>query len=473
MEKNRNQGFLYGVLLLVGFLVLLGVKVECRKVKWAVGDVAPACRAQSVSIAEFGGVGDGATVNTIAFQKAINHLSEYSDKGGGQLYIPPGKWVTGSINLTNHFTLYLHKHAVILGSQDPADWPFIPPLPSYGIGRDGGHLRYSSLINGYNLTDVVITGDNGTIDGQGAIWWEKFHQKKLKNTRGYMVELMHSKDIIISNLTFINSPNWNLHPVYSSNIFIHHVTILAPLRSPNTDGIDPDSCSYVRIEDCYVESGDDIIAIKSGWDEAGYKYGMPSQHIVIRRVVGVSPTSAILALGSEMSGGIQDVHAEDIEAINSEAGVRIKSTPGRGGFVRDIYVSGMKMVNMRWAFTTTGSYGDHPEGKFDPKALPVVERIGISNVIALNVSIAGKMEGIPQAPYKNFCFTNITMTMAKSKHPAWNCTSVEGFSSNVTPEPCELLQIKPTGTEAFCGPQRFEIPEQTNLKPCKSVDPLN
>eukprot|EP00252_Welwitschia_mirabilis_P000705 TRINITY_DN10678_c0_g1_i1.p1 TRINITY_DN10678_c0_g1~~TRINITY_DN10678_c0_g1_i1.p1 ORF type:complete len:473 (-),score=76.17 TRINITY_DN10678_c0_g1_i1:346-1764(-) len=421
----------------------------------------PSCRAKTVSIADFGGVNDGATVNTNAFKKAVDYLSQYSGNGGGLLYIPPGKWVTGSFYLTNHFTLYLDKDAVILGSQNLDDWPLIPPLPSYGRGRDASGPRYNNLINGYNLTDVVITGENGTIDGQGEIWWNMFHKKKLKNTRGYLVEFMYSNGIIISNVTFVNSPAWNLHPVYSSNILINHVTILAPLDSPNTDGIDPDSCSYVQIEDCYVRSGDDIIAIKSGWDEYGIAVGMPSKHIIIRRVVGVSPTSAIIALGSEMSGGIEDVRAEDVHAIDSETGVRIKTSPGRGGYVKDIHVNGMTMVNMKWAFTMTGSYGSHPDHKYDPKAIPVVSGISYSNVVATNVTIAGQLHGIAGAPFSGICLNNVTITMSKatSKKSPWTCTDVQGFSNGVTPQPCELLRPLSYAKTAACpapNPHSFE-----------------
>eukprot|EP00253_Pinus_taeda_P011300 PITA_11300 len=457
------------VLLLLGCLILLGVKVECQKGNWSFSYEAPSCRAKTVSIADFGGVGDGTTLNTEAFKKAITFLSGFSKKGGGQLYIPPGRWLTGCFNLTDHFTLYLHKEAVILASKDLKDWPLIPPLPSYGSGRDGLGPRFSNLIGGYNLTDVVLTGDNGTIDGQGAFWWEKFHQNMLKNTRGYLVELMYSKDIIISNLTFLNSPSWNLHPVYSSNILIQHVTILAPLDSPNTDGIDPDSCSDVRIEDCYVVSGDDVVAIKSGWDEYGISFNMPSQHIVIRRLVGISPTSAIIALGSEMSGGIQDVRVEDIHAINSEAGLRIKTVPGRGAFVRDIFVNGMTMVNMRWAFAMSGSYGSrpHPDDKYDPNAIPVVERISYSNIVATNVSVAGKLEGIAKAPFKDICLSNVTITMAKSKNDPWNCTYIHGFSNAVSPQPCSLLQEQPPKGNVVCPtPQRLDTPQGNNFRQC-------
>ncbi|CAL9065472.1 unnamed protein product [Musa banksii] len=193
--------------------------------------------------------------------------------------------------------------------QDINEWPIIDPLPSYGRGRDAVGGRYSNLIMGYNLTDVVITGrNNGTIDGQGETWWKMFRNKELNYTPfGYLIELMYCKQVLISNITLVNSPSWNVHPVYSSHVIVSGITILAPVNSPNTDGIDPDSSSNVRIEDCYIVSGDDCIAIKSGWDEYGIAFNMSSKHIVIRRLTCISPTSAVIALGSEMSGGIQDV----------------------------------------------------------------------------------------------------------------------------------------------------------------------
>ncbi|KAL3381411.1 hypothetical protein AABB24_001493, partial [Solanum stoloniferum] len=207
------------------------------------------CRKHSASIKDFGGIGDGKTLNTKAFQKAVNQLSKYASDGGAQLVIPAGHWLTGSFNLTSHFTLFLHKDAVLLASQEINQWPVIDPLPSYGHGRDAPGGRYISLIFGTNLTDVIITGENGTIDGQGALWWQQFHMNKLKYTRPYLIELMHSNKIQISNLTLLNSPSWNIHPVYSSDIIIQGITILAPVTSPNTDGIDPDSCTNIKLED--------------------------------------------------------------------------------------------------------------------------------------------------------------------------------------------------------------------------------
>ncbi|KAI0530528.1 hypothetical protein KFK09_000072 [Dendrobium nobile] len=427
---------------------------------------ATSCRAHTASLTDFGGVGDGITLNSKAFQAAVEHLAQFSGDGGGLLYVPPGRWLTGPFNLTSCMTLFLHHDAVILATQDINEWPIIDPLPSYGRGRDAPGGRYSSLIMGFNLTDVIITGDNGTVDGQGDFWWAKFHHKQLKYTRGYLVELQHSDQIFISNLLFLNSPSWNIHPVYSSNIVVKGITISAPVHSPNTDGINPDSCSHVRIEDSYIVSGDDCVAIKSGWDEYGIAVGMPSEHIIIRRLTCISPTSATIALGSEMSGGIQDVRAEDITAIDTESGVRIKTAIGRGGFVRDIFVRRMTLHTMKWVFWMTGNYNSHPDGKYNPEAIPDIEGINYSHVVAENVTTAGRLEGIEKAPFKGICISNVSVEVRKAKKTAWVCENVEGVSSGVMPAPCDAL--KDEGMEATDCPFREDrLPiEDVEVKDC-------
>ncbi|PON97794.1 Pectate lyase superfamily protein [Trema orientale] len=142
-------------------LALLSTNVvESRKEKVSSKErfeyLATSCRSHKVSLTDFGGVGDGTTSNTKSFQAAINYLSNFSSDRGSLLFVPAGKWLTGSFNLTSHFTLFLHKDAVLLGSQDEKEWPVIEPLPSYGKNIKGG--RFSSLIFGTNLTDVIITG---------------------------------------------------------------------------------------------------------------------------------------------------------------------------------------------------------------------------------------------------------------------------------------------------------------------------
>ncbi|XP_050221085.1 probable polygalacturonase [Mercurialis annua] len=401
------------------------------------------CRKHSAVLTDFGGVGDGKTSNTKAFKSAIANLSVYAPQGGAQLIVPAGKWLTGSFNLTSHFTLFLHKDAVLLASQDEAEWPIIPPLPSYGQGRDAAGGRFSSLIFGTNLKDVVITGNNGTIDGQGASWWEKFHKGKLNLTRPYLIELLYSHKIQISNLTLINSPSWNVHPTYCSDVLIQGLTILAPIDSPNTDGINPDSCMNTRIEDCFIVSGDDCIAVKSGWDQYGIKFGMPTKHLVIRRLTCISPDSATIALGSEMSGGIQDVRAEDITAINTQSGVRIKTAIGRGGYVKDIFVRRMNFKTMKYVFWMTGSYGSHPGTGYDPNALPNITGINYHDIVAENVTYSARLDGIKNDPFTGICISNVSITLTeKPKELQWNCTDIQGVTSNVSPKPCSLLPAK-------------------------------
>ncbi|KAL6198636.1 hypothetical protein ACLB2K_028425 [Fragaria x ananassa] len=400
------------------------------------------CRAHSFSLTDFGAVGDGKTSNTKAFQAGINHLRQFSAQGGAQLYVPAGKYLTGSFNLTSHFTLYLHKEAVLLASQDPQEWPVLKPLPSYGRGRDAPEGRYASLLFGTNLTDVVITGDNGTIDGQGEFWWNKFHSKKLQYTRPYLIEVMFSSNVQILNLTLINSPSWNVHPIYSSDILVQGLTILAPVSSPNTDGVNPDSCTNVKIEEyCYIVSGDDCVAVKSGWDQYGVSFGMPTKQLVIRRLTCVSPYSAAIALGSEMSGGIEDVRAEDIVAVETESGVRIKTAVGRGGYVRDVYVRRMEMHTMKWAFKMSGDYGSHADEGYDKNAFPEIKGIYYRDVVADNVTMAARLEGIEGHPFTGICMSNVTVGLAaKAKKQPWSCSDVKGVASGVTPMPCDLLQ---------------------------------
>ncbi|XP_024629705.2 probable polygalacturonase [Medicago truncatula] len=451
------------VICVISIVLILVSLAECREpssIKLNSFDYhAINCRKHNAVLTDFGAVGDGKTLNTKAFNSAITNLSQYANDGGAQLIVPPGKWLTGSFNLTSHFTLFLQKGAVILASQDESEWPKLSFLPSYGREKDAPDGRFSSLIFGTNLTDVVITGNNGTIDGQGSTWWDKFQKKQLKITRPYMIEIMYSDQIQISNLTLINSPNWFVHPIYSSNIIINRLTILAPVDVPNTDGIDPDSCTNVLIEDNYIVSGDDCIAIKSGLDGYGIKVGKPSQKIIVRRLTCISPKSAMVALGSEMSGGIQDIRIEDITAINTESAVRIKTAVGRGAYVKDIFVKGMNLNTMKYVFWMTGAYKSHAENGFDPKALPKISGINYRDIIAKNVTIAGQLDGISNDPFTGICISNVTIEMSAQKNNLpWNCTDVSGVASNAVPKPCDMLPEK-----------KIECPFPTDKLPIENV----
>ncbi|KAG4180474.1 hypothetical protein ERO13_A10G167600v2 [Gossypium hirsutum] len=406
-------------------------------------------RPHSVSILEFGAVGDGKTLNTIAFQNAIFYLKSFADKGGAQLYVPPGRWLTGSFNLTSHLTLFLEKGAVILGSQDPSHWDIVEPLPSYGPGTELPGKRYRSLVNGYMLRDVVITGDNGTIDGQGSVWWEWFTSHSLNYSCPHLVEFVSSESILVSNITFLNAPAYNIHPVYCSHVHIHHITVYASPGSPYTVGIVPDSSDNICIEDCSISMGHDAIALKSGWDEYGIAYGIPTANVHIRRVQLQSFSGSSLAFGSQMSGGISDVQVQQLHLYDSLTGIEFRTTKGRGGYIKEIAISDVDMLNIKTAFCANGHFGSHPDDKFDPDALPLVAKITIQNIIGTNISMAGNFTGIEESPFTSICLSNVSLSINSASSSPWQCSYVSGFSESVFPEPCSELNNPDASSSCF------------------------
>ncbi|PKA52732.1 putative polygalacturonase [Apostasia shenzhenica] len=327
-------------------------------------------RPHSVTITEFGAVGDGMTMNTVAFQNAVFYLRSFADKGGAQLYVPKGKWRTGSFSLISHLTLFLDKGAIIIGSQDTLQWPVVEPLPSYGRGLEISGGCYQSLIYGENLTDVVIT----------------------------------------------------------------------------------DSCSAVCIEDSSIAVGHDAISLKSGWDEYGIAYSKPSTKIHITRVSLESPLGSALAFGSEMSGGINVVHADHLLIQNSKIGINFKTTRGRGGFIKDIAISHSEIWDTTIAIQFDGHCGNHPDESYDANALPAINRVTIKNIIGQNISVAGELIGIEHDPFTAICLSKINMTMADSHEASapWICSNVSGFSDEVHPEPCSDLQFNFSNSSVLC-----------------------
>ncbi|VVB10545.1 unnamed protein product [Arabis nemorensis] len=395
-----------------------------------------------MSITDYGGVGDGKTSNTAAFRRAVQHIRGFSAVGGAQLNVPKGTWLTGSFNLTSNLTLFLEHGAVILGSKDIDEWPIIEPLPSYGRGRERPGGRHISLIHGDNLTNVVITGENGTIDGQGKMWWELWWNRTLVHTRGHLIEIKNSHNILISNLTLLNSPFWTIHPVYCSNVVIRNMTILAPMNAPNTDGIDPDSSTNVCIEDCYIESGDDLVAVKSGWDQYGMAMAHPSSNIIIRRISGTTRTCSGVGIGSEMSGGIFNITIEDIHVWDSAAGLRIKSDKGRGGYISNITINNVLLEKVKVPIRFSRGSNDHPDDKWDPKAIPRVKGIYISNVVSLNSRKAPMLLGVEGASFQDICLRNVTL-LGLPETEKWKCKDVSGYAIDVFPLSCpQLLQKK-------------------------------
>uniref|UniRef100_A0A0E0ESM1 Pectate lyase superfamily protein domain-containing protein n=1 Tax=Oryza meridionalis TaxID=40149 RepID=A0A0E0ESM1_9ORYZ len=405
---------------------------------------------------EFGGVGDGRTLNTEAFVAAVASIAE---RGGGRLVVPAGRWLTAPFNLTSRMTLFLAAGAEILGVQDERYWPLMSPLPSYGYGREHRGPRYGSLIHGQDLKDVTITGQNGTINGQGQSWWSKFRKKVLNHTRGPLVQLMRSSNITISNITLRDSPFWTLHIYDCKDVTISDTTILAPIvGAPNTDGIDPDSCENVVIKNCYISVGDDGIAIKSGWDQYGIAYGRPSTNIIIHNVTIRSMVSAGVSIGSEMSGGVSNVLVENVHIWDSRRGVRIKTAPGRGAYVSNITYRNITLEHIRVGIVIKTDYNEHPDEGFDPKAVPIIENISYSSIHGHGVRVPVRIQGSAEIPVKNVTFHDMSVGLVDRKNHVFQCSFVQGqVVGYVFPVPCKNLDLynerrELGGVSAVCEP---------------------
>ncbi|KAE8672372.1 endo-glucanase 2 family protein [Hibiscus syriacus] len=328
--------------------------------------------------------------------ESYNRIQHLRRRGGTLLYVPSGVYLTDSFNLTSHMTLYLAQGAVIKATQGA------PRRKIYELYS----WRWTARCDHHCA--------NGTIDGQGGIWWNMWRQRTLQFTRPNLVEFVNSNGILISNVTFRDSPFWNIHPVYCRFKL---------------------QCLYRRLVHFYR---DDLVAVKSGWDEYGIAYGRPSSYITIRRVTGTTPFAGI-AVGSETSGGVENVLAENIVLYNTGVGVNIKTNIGRGGFIKNITVSQVFMENVRTGIKVAGDTGDHPDNNFNPNALPLVNGVILKNIWGVEVQRAGSMQGLKDAPFTGICLSNVSYQGTTGATPSWKCSDVSGAAIEVSPWPCTEL----------------------------------
>jgi len=254
----------------------------------------------------------------------------------------PGRYLTAPFNLTSNQVLNIPTGAMLLASQRVLDYPVLPYFPSYGSSRDipNSTCRYGALVGAVSHHNVSVIGA-GVIDGQGWPFWALHDANHKvpgtqKCSRPHLVEFEWCTEILLDGLTLRNSAFWTVHIIYSSDIVATNLTILAPVDRGNTDGINPDSSRNVFIADCLIDNGDDGVAIKSGLDEAGVAYGMPSQNITVVNVL--TRGRGGIQVGSEMSGGVHDVTIRDVTLLG-DRGIQIKTSRGRGGYIQNISVS--------------------------------------------------------------------------------------------------------------------------------------
>ncbi|HCM60156.1 MAG TPA: glycoside hydrolase [Bacteroidales bacterium] len=319
------------------------------------------------NISDFGAVAnDTSILNTKAIEAAI--MSCHS-RGGGVVYVPAGTWLTGPITLMSNVNLHVTGNATLLFTTDYQQ--YLPPVLTRWEGMDCYNIH--PLIYAMDATNIALSG-KGTIDGQAsdeAWWWmngnpdygwkEGMNNQKLAGRkqllafeqnqtpveerrfglegalRPQLVNFNNCNTVLIEDLTLKNSPFWVIHPVRTDNLILRGVTIVS--AGPNSDGCDPESCNGVLIEDCYFDTGDDCIAIKSGRNNDGRRWSIPSQNIIVRKCRMADGHGGVV-IGSEISGGFSNLFVEDCEMDSPELlrVIRIKTSDCRGGVVENVNV---------------------------------------------------------------------------------------------------------------------------------------
>jgi polygalacturonase len=346
-----------------------------------------------------GAAGDGQTLDSHAIQTVIDSCAE---QGGGTVYLPAGQYLTGSLFLRNNTSLYLDAGAVILGSENPEDYPVIQSRWE-GMHQD----TYAPLIGGNNLQNIAVTG-RGTIDGRGAIWWRAKKEETLAHPRPRLISFSDCNNILIEGITAINAPSWTINPIHCQNVNIHAITILNPADSPNTDGIDPDSCRLVRISDCYISVGDDCITIKSGTE-----YEHPDRY---------APCRDIAITNCTLERGHGGVVISNCVFIGTDRGIRIKSRRGRGGTIEDIRVSNLIMDGVLCPFTMNlyyhiGERGNLNVSDKNPRSVndgtPRLRHIHFSHITAREVKhAAGFLYGLAEMPLEDISLSDVSISIA-------------------------------------------------------------
>lgn len=424
----------------------------------------PKFKNYSVNIADFGAVGDGATLNTGAINKAIRQVSE---KGGGTVVIPEGIWLTGPIVLLSNVNLFTEVNAFVLFTPDFSQYPVVDAIFE-GLNTK----RCQSPLTAKDAVNIAITG-YGVFDGSGDAWRpvkrEKMTEKQFKTLvknggvlsddkktwfpdeaskraqemcvdqnvpvgpvtdndwlsirsflRPVMINFVNCKNILLDGVTFQNSPAWNLHPLMSENIILNKVTVRNPWYSQNGDGIDLESCKNTLIVNSSFDVGDDAICMKSGKNEDGRARNMPTENVIVENCI-VYHGHGGFVVGSEMSGDVRNIKVSKCTFVGTDVGLRFKSTRGRGGVVENIYIQDINMTDIPtdpllfdlFYGGKSPAEDDYVETSDNGSTIPPVtvetpafKNIFISNVVSTNSQRAMFFNGLPEMKVQNVQIRN-------------------------------------------------------------------
>ncbi len=326
------------------------------------------CPTYVLDVRDFGALGDGQAHDGAAINMAL-----YCAQPGSVVYIPKGRYRVDSILLRSAVSIYLAAGAELIQDCERRNLARIQAHPlsydgqqrDYNSSWEGNPLDcYGSLIYGREVEDVAIYGP-GVLNGSGqeAAWWEQPKEAKEGAFRPRNVQLVRCKRIALVGLTSRNSAAWNIHPLYSDDLDFIDLQIQSRIPSPNTDGIDPESCQQLRILGCHFAVGDDCIAIKSGKIYMAEWAGRPTRGVTVRNCY-MEGGHAGVAIGSESAGGVSGVQVQNCLFEGTDRGLRIKTRRGRGwrSVMEDIDFSNCVMDAVQHAFVCNMYYFCDPDG---------------------------------------------------------------------------------------------------------------
>jgi polygalacturonase len=378
-----------------------------------------------LNVRDYGAIGDGVTNDTVALQQTINRCEVL---GGGEVSVPAGNYLTGSIQLRSNVILRLENDAILTGTADFNDYPVMQ------VRWEGKWIPgHTGLIYAVDAENTGIKGP-GKIAGNYDLGGRPTKESPLRHPA--LIEPFNCQNLLFEDFSTDYHLMWSLHPTYCENIVIRNLTIRS--TGGNGDGIDIDSCKHVLIEGCDIATGDDCISLKSGRGMEGYTLLKTTEDVQIRNCKLSDSIFACIGIGSETSGGIRDVVINHCSFTDTKShAIYIKSRPGRGAFIENITASNLDVSGIKGGFLRINQLGSgiqDPDPVPGDDGIPAFKNFRFSNIKVNDVAVLVDGASIhPSKPLDGFEFVNVTgncgkgISLTNTQNATFRNINVSGF----------------------------------------------
>ncbi|CAN5458693.1 glycoside hydrolase family 28 protein [soil metagenome] len=368
---------------------------------------APSIPDRTFDITKFGAVGDGKTINTDAFKKAVDTCKS---AGGGTVRVPKGDFVTGPFQFVSNMNLHL-EHGASLRLAADAKLYRVSRVELYPGKEDES---FENCIQADKCSDISITGE-GTIDGHGEYWWTNWDVRRptpenpAKTHRPHLIVFNDCTRVLVRDVTMINSPMFHLIPRRCRDVRIEGVKITAPPTSHNTDGIDPSGWN-IYIANCTIDCGDDIIVFKPDYPGPN---GEPAvDNALVENITALHGHG--ISVGGQTRGGLRNLVVRNCTFDGTTEGIRLKASVGEGGLVEDVLFENLSMKNVRESIVFTSWYHKPITTPTTAPAevsehVPMWRNIIVRNLKSQGGRLAGRVWGLANVPIENVTFENVNI----------------------------------------------------------------